>query len=52
MRNQEAALADIRRRNEERKAAEAEGIIGGARTAFDVDFLLRYIDALESAEKD
>ena len=42
----EATLADIRRRNEERKAAEANGLIGGARTAFDVDFLLRYIDEL------
>lgn len=39
-------LADIRKRSEERKAANAAGIIGGARSEFDVDFLLRYIDSL------
>lgn len=38
-------LVGIRRRNEERKAAEASGVIGGARAEFDIDFLLRYIDS-------
>lgn len=45
MSNDLDVLADIRRRNDERKAAEAQGVIGGARAEFDVDFLLRYIDA-------
>lgn len=41
----EARLASIRNRNNDRKAADAQGIIGGARDSFDVDFLLRYIDS-------
>ena len=48
----ETLLADIRTRNEERKAAEQEGVIGGARANFDVDFLLRYIDKLTAEPRE
>jgi len=37
----EEILADIRKRNQERKDS---GMIGGMREGFDIDFLLRYID--------
>lgn len=39
----EKILADIRKRNQERKDSE---LIGGVREWFDIDFLLRYIDKL------
>jgi hypothetical protein len=47
-----AILADIRKRNDERKAAEARGVIGGVRTGFDVDFLLRYIDQMAVSDRE
>lgn len=41
---QKSVLADIRERDAERRAAEAQGIIGGARVYFDIASLLNYID--------
>jgi hypothetical protein len=38
-------LASTRKRADERKASQAEGIIGGVREWTEIDFLLRYIDA-------
>lgn len=40
-------LEKIRERNENRKIAEMDGILGGVREGFEVDFLLRHIDSLQ-----
>lgn len=40
-------LANIRKRDEERREAEKDGIIGGSRVVFDNAFLLGYISKLE-----
>lgn len=43
----EEHLADIRRRNQERKDSD---MVGGVREWFDIDFLLRYIDQMKPNE--